>query len=375
VSRSDQTRVVAHKRRALALIMAAALVGACGDDDSKSPEDDGGHLADGGGKPDAAAPRDASADSGLDAAGRDAGVDAGRDAAVYQQPRTASVPGDDAPTLSKVGFYSDAMRIIFSGSDKNGDISKYTVEFQDAQGNPVSVDTDGDSSTPGVPSFTADVPHDPAFQEFVYSFMPSLETLTLVKKIKITVTDSGNRTAVSQPTAIGPIPVRSQGSNCDPEGFDKCSASSFCAPATNSFTCQNQTNARTAACMTALTLAPAPSASVMGQLNPASYWDAPTGCVGGGGETTGFDDRVVKLVIAAQAAKVTLSTGTMPDFDSVLYKLNSCTENLPACGDSCACSDSDLVLTNVAPGEYYIVVDSFPPLGTSSMFTLTATVE
>lgn len=389
MSRSEQSRVTANRGRAFALIVATAFAGACGDDSSE-PTGDSGTT-----KPDAAVvpPKN---DASVDAGSGDAGtMDAGRDAATVVEagaedagPVDAgvvdagkpAVPGDDAPVLSKVGFYKDVEigpRILLAGSDVNGDVATYTVSCFDMAGEPVVVNLDGMDETQDT-TFTAPIEHDAAVQEFFAKFLPSTEFLDQVKIIKVTVKDAAGHTS-SEVTAMQMDEPRVSG-KCDPVGFNaRCQNNQLCAPSGSGFACQPVSTARMGACNSATiaTLHPPTVTSVSGTLNGASFWDSPDSCVGGGGQKTGYRDRIVKLKLDGAAAKVTLSTGATPTFDSVLYKLSACGENPPACVDSnCACGDNDLVLTNVAAGDYYIVVDSYASAELKGdTFTLTATVE
>ncbi|HEX5657635.1 MAG TPA: hypothetical protein VFX59_10595 [Polyangiales bacterium] len=363
--------------------MAAAFAGACGDDDGgddKAPVDSGNPT-------DATVREDAGRDAGgMDAstdAGRDAGTDAGKDAGPKDAGPLAAA-GNDKPTLSKVGFYNDDLgrRILIAGSDKNGDIDTYTITFySDAAGNnTVDVDTDGDGSTPGSPTFTLKIAHDTAYADFFAKFAPSQEVITLVRAIKVKVTDVAGNVSDEKLAKLEMAPQA--GSSCDPSGFNRCATNSVCSPNANNdtYSCLTRVNARQQACAANAPLTLAAPGNVTGELNNASFWDWPSGCVGGD-TMSGFPDRVVKVTLAAPATKLTLSTGgATGTFDSVLYQLPTatpaCKDDPAACGDNgCnTCSDGDLVLNNVPAGDLYIVVDKFPPV-TDTTFTLTATVE
>ncbi|HEY6880209.1 MAG TPA: hypothetical protein VI299_19430 [Polyangiales bacterium] len=379
MSRSEQSRA-ARRGRAFALILAATLAGACGDDD-KSDGEDSGVADDGGPKKDAGndAGRDAGMDGGRDA-GQDAGQDAGKDASVDAGP--VAMAGEDAPTLTKLGYFNDELgpRILIAGSDKNGDIATFTIEFFDMAGNPAVVNIDNDDKTQDT-TYTGAILHDPQYADFFARFSPSMELTDVVKKIKVTVKDNGSRTSAPMEATLMMAP--NAGATCDPNGFNRCAGSSLCAPNTNgAYSCQGLSTARATACSSSSILTLNGAGSVSGTLNSVSFWDMPMGCVGGGGAITGFADRIVKLHLDNPATKVTLSTGMLgaqggPTFDAVIYKLDMCSTNPTMCVDSsCACGEYSLVLNNVAAGDYYIVVDSYPLAeSTGNTFTLTSTVE
>ena len=78
-------------------------------------------------------------------------------------------------------------------------------------------------------------------------------------------------------------------------------------------------------------------------------------------------------------SKLTLSTvGAGTTFDTTMYVLAGCADSSQ---DALSCSDdfaggggaSQLVLEDVAAGDYLVIVDSFDPTGGS--FQLSATVE
>ncbi len=398
VSRFEQSRV-AHRGRAFALIVAAAFAGACGDDsgDGEKDKEDSGAVADAATR-DAQSPRDAAGDAannvadaakdagtGSDAAA-DAAVDAGRDAEVDAGP--PAVDGTDAPTITAAGFYTDELgkRILISGSDKNGDIDTYTIAFfTDANGTmPADVHTTGVGTDPTAQSTSGPIPHDEALQAFVLKLTPGDEVFDVAASIKVTVTDKGGRSSAAMLAKRGPAPMA--GASCDPTyGFNRCATTSVCAPANNgNYSCQGLSSARMAACnsTSVLTLHPPSVLSVTGTLNAVSYWDMPGSCLGGGGATTGFADRIIKLQLDAPASKVILTTGMIgqpngPQFDAVLYKLDACNTNPAACVDqNCTCGQYDLTLNNVPAGDTLIVVDSYPVAeATGGNFTVTATVQ
>jgi hypothetical protein len=369
-------------------MMAAAFAGACGDDgggDDKEPEDSGSPV-------DAAtrndAGRDASMDSGPLDAGRDSGTDAGRDGGTRDAGPVA-VAGEDAPTLTAVGYFNDALgrRILISGSDKNGDIATYTITYySDLAGTmTVDIDEDGDSSTPGTsPTSTKPIPHDAAYADFFLKSVPTEVFLSMVKAVRIKVTDAGGRTSEEKLAAFRMAPAAS--GSCDPNGFNLCSGGGICTPNANNdnYSCAAVANARQQACSSNAILTLAAPGSVSGTLNNASFWDAPTGCVGGD-MATGLPDRIVKVTLAAPAATLTLSPGADASFDVGIYQLPTatpmCKDNPPVCGDTgCAsCSDTGvsgpLVLTNVAAGDWYFVIEQFPSEKDGDTFTITATVQ
>jgi len=380
--------------RTLAAALAASLFGACTSD--KKDDADGGSK-----RPDSGV-RDAGSDSGA----RDSAVDASQtDASSFndggsgdggKQDGSAGPPdaaivdpitaGADKPTLTTVGYFNDDLgqRVLILGRDPNGDIASYTIKFfQDTS--PVGFNIDNDTDTPDVTEFTNTITPVPNEAGFFVTVDQTEEFVAAVNNVQITVTDAGGRTSDPLSATLGPAPTVT--SSCNPYGFNRCSGTNVCGKSGTLYSCKSVASARSSACGgTVLTLAPPAVASVSGRVEPPSLWDPPMSC------TTGElkPDRVVKLKLAAAAAKVVLSTNNAnTNFDTVLYQLTTCQTQPPSCVDAnCPCSDdiveggaptsnkSRLVLTNLAKGDYYFVVDSRPtPALTGDWFELTVTVE
>lgn len=320
---------------------------------------------------DATAPADASRDGGRDAAAPDASVDAATgDAAVVDAgPLDPAVPGNDAPVLSKIGYFNDELgpRILIQGRDPNGDVASYTVKTFKADAS-VSFNFDGKDDTPDTDSFTGDLVSPPGEAGFFLSDMPSADLLDRADQVKISVADAMHN--VSSELSAKLMAAPTAGATCSPLGFDRCSGANVCATSGASFRCASVSSARATACSAGqvLVLHPPAVTSVSGNIKLTSLWDAPLGCITG--DVKSQPDTIVKLTLDAPAATVVLSTdNASTPFDTVLYTLDKCDSTPTACVDSnCACAQdvsgsnprSVLTLTNVTKGDHYIVVDSFP---------------
>lgn len=385
-------------RASLGSLLAACLLNACflpkeESDGGAKGEDAGAQDAgrsdagrDSGARQDAS---DGSVDAGTDGGKPDAGGD--QDAAADSGPLDPIVPGDDPPTLEldDVGYFSDAdlgARILLRGRDANGDIASYTLKFFNGT-SPVSYDLDNDPETPAANEFTNAIVPIPNEAGFFVAFEPTSEFAAAVDTIKVFVTDEGGRTSEEQTAHRKATPVVS--SLCDPQGFNRCSANKVCARQGFNDICTLTTSARTNACSRAAVLNPPAVASVRGHVAQPSLWDAPASC--SSGDPTLKPDSVVKLRLSSAAARVVLSTDNEhTNFDTILYILQSCTNQPAACEDSsCPCSDdvpasggvsgsnrSVLVLQDVPAGDHLIVVDSFPSgANAGDTFELTVAVE
>lgn len=404
-ARGDQTVATSHQKtgrivtRAVVAALAISLFDACTSD--KKEGADAGARTDAGrqdsgvsdaGANDSSTPKDAAGEQ-LDAtATTDGAVDGGKldgsagapDAAVVD-PITA---GSDKPTLTKVGYFNDdplGPRVLILGRDPNGDIASYTIKFfHDAT--PVGFDIDNTADTPDVTEFGNTITPVPNEAGFFITVAQTEEFVALVNNVKIIVTDAGGRKSDELSATLGAAPTVT--SSCSPYGFDRCSGTNVCGKTGTVFSCRSAVSARTSACSgTVLTLAPPAVTSVSGRVEPPSLWDAPMGC---SPSNVLKPDRVVKLKLAAAAAKVVLTTNNPnTNFDTVLYKLETCQAQPASCVDAdCPCADdivmdpaprinkSRLELTNLAKGDHYFVVDSLPTNTlTGDWFELTVTVE
>ncbi|MDB4972310.1 MAG: hypothetical protein JWN48_651 [Myxococcaceae bacterium] len=354
-----------------AWLLAAGLVQACGG--SEDAPKDAATVADAGPtKSDAAAVVDAGRDAGtlpVDA-GHDATVDAGRDsdAAADAGPGDPPVPGNDPPKLTKVGFFNDELgaRIVLQGSDPNGDVAHYTIKFFKGT-TAVLLDADGNGDTPDTGSFTNALTPTAGQKDFFARFDPSLDLLDKVDNVKISVDDAMSNVSSELMAVLGPAPVAS--GTCSSLGFDRCANNSVCAPGAGaSYHCSSLASARASACAAPLVLSPPGVTSVRGTVAPPSLWDAPAGCATN--DPVRQPDTMVKLTLATAASTVVLSTDNAnTPFDTMLYRVAMCTASPSPCVDaSCACAQdisptnprSQLTLHNLAAGDYWIVVDSFP---------------
>ncbi|HEX6244011.1 MAG TPA: hypothetical protein VFZ61_24010, partial [Polyangiales bacterium] len=165
--------------------------------------------------------------------------------------------------------------------------------------------------------------------------------------------------------------------------FDRCATNTVClatSATSKTYTCTAINSARTRSCTAALVLEPAKGVtSVRGNVVAPSLWDAPAGCVLG--DPTGQAETVVKLVLASAATKVTLSTNNAgTSFDTTLYAMAKCDDApvLAWCEDYALdrkASGAELVLSNLAAGSYFVVVDSFNVSLAGSTFQLDVKVE
>jgi hypothetical protein len=234
-------------------------------------------------------------------------------------------------------------------------------------------------------------------------FTPADNFFAEVAQVKVTVTDrrATNNTSNEKAATKVITPLKTNGQVCDPsQGFDFCKgtvqAPLVCATTAGNSKCTATATARNSAVSAAQVLSPSTGkTSVTGKIT-ASLWDPATGC------TTPQPpqaDSIVKLTLASDAAKVTLSTDfPYTSFDTVLYVLtmdsnkisepvvfdprvqNStdfwCIDDQPEVSGQDKNNRAILELKNLTAGTYLVVVDSVPNVdATGDLFQLNVAVE
>lgn len=286
-----------------------------------------------------------------------------------------------APEVARFAFYRAAGGpvILIEGTEPEDDLGTILFEFENASGQPISVDSDGDG-IPDLSSFPFDAKAASVDGAFFIQMQAGQGLDTQLAKLVATPSDIAGHVGTAKKAAPAVPPVRTQGQSCDPRGFDVCGANLVCSPGlvSRANTCVGAANLRTARCQASPVLvATAAGAVISGRAEGASLWDTPAGC--STNDPKGRPEGVVMVRLAQRANRLTLSTalpGTT--FDTTLYVLPGCPS---ASVDAYACVDdaagqqgaSEVVLTDLPAGDYLVVVDSFDTAGGS--FELKATVE
>ncbi len=280
----------------------------------------------------------------------------------------------EAPALTRVGYFVDALgpRILIEGMDPDLDANGFREQFFDADGNALAIDVDNDDATPAVMEYTGTIP-DQTESGFFVVLTPSQDLIDQVASISVVAVDDADHTSAPMTAMRMPAPERGAEATCDARSFNRCPDGSVCANMGDQYRCAVIGDARNTACDGALVLDPSHgTTSVRGALR-ASLWEPPAGCVQGQ-DVTNQPDRVVKFVLPNQAARVVFSTDhPYTSASTQLYLLASCGE-MPR---SAWCEkDATLTLTDLAPNDYYVVVDSYPSMDTTGdTFELTVVVE
>jgi hypothetical protein len=298
---------------------------------------------------------------------------------------TVCMPGE-APKVVKAVYYVDDLgtRVLIDGTDADLDVQRYSLEFLSSTGNPVLIDTDGDTNAvPDASKFEGAAKAVWDGTKFFVRLDQGETFSDQVAKVRVTVIDRGGLASVAVVAAQIPAPVRSSGQVCDVRTFDRCASNTVCysSNAGKNYSCLPTSTARAKSCGSALTLTPMDgTGSVRGSIASPSLWEAPAGCVGGS-DSGDQPEAVVKLVLNANAAKVTLSTNNAyTSFDSTVYMMSRCDGPavLAWCSDYAGDGESsgaELVMTDVAAGTYFVAVDSFNSSLSGTTFQLDVKVE
>lgn len=285
------------------------------------------------------------------------------------------------PTISKLGFFSNPMgpQILVEGTEPEDDLATIHFTFENSSGQPIQIDSDGDG-TPDLASF--DYPASGASVDgtFFIRLQAGVGLDGQVPKLVAQGIDQAGHQGTAKIASPSALPVKQNGQACDPLGFDSCAAGLACAPglvgvANN---CTQASKLRAPICAAAPVLVPtAEGATVIGVTGAVSLWDAPEGC--SSNDPTGRPEGVVTVRLTQAASTLVITTARpATNFDTTVYLMSGCPDDslgALGCGDDTpgVGTASTLTLTNVGPGDYLVVVDSFDFVG--GTFELMATVQ
>ncbi|HSO38801.1 MAG TPA: hypothetical protein VLT33_40000, partial [Labilithrix sp.] len=162
---------------------------------------------------------------------------------------------------------------------------------------------------------------------------------------------------------------------CDARGFDACAAGLVCADdGAGATRCADLAAARALRCASAPSITV--GATLSGTVAGASLWDPVEGCASA--DRRGRPEAIVRLHLDAPLPSLMLATlpasgGAGTTFDSVLSVLDGCgaAPTTIACNDDDPSPTSRVTLTDVAAGDYVVVIDSLTRSG--GAFELSAT--
>lgn len=263
-----------------------------------------------------------------------------------------------APSLVELKYLHDAPGgplILARGTDPDDDVSLLHIELLNNSNMPVVLDPD--------PSTLDAKVNSSAFGAFFGLLKGGVPLETSVPRVRVTPIDSLGHQGLPLSANIADLARAADGQSCDPRGFSGCLVDSVCVAGLtpSAGKCTKTKAARASECTLAIKLAPdAGITSAAGKMSGVSIWDPPVGCVTE--EKMHRPEGVVSLHLATAATTLTITTHRPEtDVDTVLYLI-------PGCGDEAsidACNDDDVVgfasgltLSNVAAGDYTIIVES-----------------
>jgi hypothetical protein len=271
------------------------------------------------------------------------------------------------PSLTQVAYVSttNGPMLLAAGADNADDVIEMKLGFQDAKGAPVLVNIDNNDQNQLASSITESTGYSITDGTFLFHVDPATAFSQVVNKVTFVAVDANSNSSTMLTGTLVPAPSRGSGATCDYRGFNYCSGNSACVPGTAgaSNTCQPMGSAQNAVCKLVPVLDPTSSNVIVTGYNlGSSLWEPPTDCV----SNIAFHhpESVIKLHLPSQVPSLTLTTNRREtQVDTVVYVASACSPTatqILGCNDDIGAGNvtSELTLTNLAAGDYFVVVDS-----------------
>jgi hypothetical protein len=273
-------------------------------------------------------------------------------------------PGE-APQITQVSYQpsADGPRLLIRGVDVDDDVVDVSVGFFNAAGDAVQVDLDGDDIEDASTALVDAGRAPDGTGAFFVAIDMGLGFDDVVRALDVVVRDRAGLATATQRVSLAPAPVRTVGNVCDPDGFDVCVDGALCSAVGDRSLCRLQ-NARLGEVCSGLSSVPftGEAITIAGTITAgASVFQTPSGCASGAVRER--PEAVIAIEVTSALPRLTLSTavdGTA--CDTVVAVYNSCGAPAPL---ACVDDDSDrlltstVVLSDVAPGTYVVVVESW----------------
>jgi hypothetical protein len=269
-----------------------------------------------------------------------------------------------APTIAHAAFHraADGPFIRMDGLDPDEDVIIVRVDFLTINDTPVTLDIDGDE-TPDSDSFESVngiVNQNGGYQFVVQS---GLNFETLVSRLGLTAIDSRGNESATQRVSISTQITRAAGQSCDLAGFTGCVAGTSCIPTTSATlgTCTTLAQAESNRCGVAPVWDLSKDApKITGLVSGYSAWEPPSGCMSM--IASNRPEAVIKLRLASATPRLVLSTAEPEtQIDTGIVVLPSCSASADTalgCNDDAIGYTSQVTLTNLAAGDYFVIVES-----------------
>ncbi len=273
------------------------------------------------------------------------------------------------PTLERAAYLrqADGPIMVAQGTDPDDDVILMLMEFLDSSSNPRLIDIDGDGE---VDSDRFEAQQEFTAQSGAFSFYNHAAEgfEDGVPKVALTAIDSRGQQSERVSVSIATPSPRGVGQSCDTLGFAPCTTGNVCVEGSTkgSGTCTSTATGRANACAKAPTLDPENGSTLAtGWLRGKGFWTGPEGCLPDIARPS--PDAAVIVHLEQSASKVVLSTAEPEtDLDTGLFVFSACdapdAEAL-ACGDDGTGFAAELTLTDLAAGDYVVVVKAIQPSG------------
>jgi hypothetical protein len=274
-----------------------------------------------------------------------------------------------APQIAKFVYVTSppgqGARVLVAGTDPADDIDLLHLEFLDSLGHPVEIDLTGNQDL--ATTFDVNVAEASKLGQFFYADQTAQGFDSTVTQLAVTPSGASSGTGARVTAKLEDPPVASTGGACDLRGFGSCVPGDSCVAGSTvgSSTCLVTATALMNASAAAPTLDPsAGPLFATGYALSANLWgDPPSDCVPPG--VRGLPEGIVRLHLADTTPSLTLTTDNPEtNVDAAVFVLDGQGANVGT--QSLGCNEgypSTLTLTNLAAGDYTVVVGSTTAAG------------
>ena len=274
-----------------------------------------------------------------------------------------------APVVSKLTYArtdGGVAVIRWTGTDADDDVTELEFSFQDADGQAINGDLDGDGSAEAS-NYVHDVTGTSVAGKFSGGLDPSYTFTDGVPRLAVKPKDAAGNVGALASAPLAWQAVRNAGQSCDPSGSDLCKPGSVCYPGLVgvSSACQPVATARKRRCDAAPVLDfSAGERFAFGELAGASAFTPSCS------EDTPYPDTVLKLKLTDGAARLVLTTdNSTTNVDTLISVLTGPCDGITtvlACNDDSpgvSTQGSTVELNDLPAGTYTVVIDSLKAEG------------
>lgn len=305
---------------------------------------------------------------------RQAEGDAGASASIDGARASSDVAAPLDPTITKLAYIEGPTgpRILVAGDDPDERMESVWIDLLDDDGKRASIDPEQDGSAEeNQLEIATSAMERGRHGDFFFEIQGSVGLDRFVRRVAAAPQDRLGVVGVRRTAALAKNVVRGLDEPCDLQGFDACEAGLVCIDAANGSRCSDLDSARELRCANAPTVVV--GATIEGAVTGASLWDPEEGCASV--DRRNRPEGVVRLHVSSPVRSLvvaTLASGT--NVDSVVSVLDGCKRSSKtlACNDDDPPPTSRVVLTDVAAGDYIVIVDSLDRVGGTFELAVTA---